>query len=473
MYTKFLKFVFENNLILKNEKILLSVSGGADSMAMLHLFLRLREDYKNEIAVCHINHGLRGEESDGDEDFVKKFSLDNGIIFFSKKVYIGEISRQKKMTIEEAGRFIRYDFLNEILNKLNYNKIATAHNKNDNAETILMNIIRGGGTSGVSGIVYKRDNIIRPILIFSRDEIEDYLRFFKINFRKDSTNDNNIYFRNKIRNELLPYLKINFNNKIFDSIIRLGESAKEDSEFIDKIVKQYIDKYCIINECSVIIKKDVFNFQNAILNRIIRESVNLLKDSLSNIERKHIKDVLILQKLQTGKMINLPENIIAINSYGDIIIKYNENFSKEKLFCELNLGNNIIENFDYCINIDIINKDTIKDLDFIKNKDPLLKFFDFNKIENKKIILRNAATHINEGNDFFNPLGSNGKKKLNKYFIDKKIPRDERDSINLICFGEDIGWVVNHQISNKFKLNEETKKVLRIEFKKRSTYKSD
>lgn len=461
MYDRFLNFLSEYDLIKKNEKIILAVSGGADSMVMLHLFLRLREDYKNEIAVCHINHGLRGEAADEDEDFVKRFSKDNGVAFFSERVNVAEISKQNKMTTEEAGRFVRYEFLNKCLNELNFDKIATAHNENDNVETILMNIIRGGGINGISGISYKRDKIIRPIIIFNRDEIEDYLRFNNIKYKQDSTNKENIYFRNKIRNELLPYLKINFNNKIFDSIIRLGENAKEDSEYFKKIVKDCIDRYCIINDSSVIIKKDVFCLEKSVLHRVIRESVNLLKDSFSNIERKHIKDVVALQKFQTGKKINLPENIVAINSYGDISLTFNEQNETKEIYEELHIGNNVLENFNYYINIDIINSDKF---DLTKNKYPLVKYFDYSKIENKKIILRNRAE-----NDFFNPLGAGGKKKLNKYFIDKKVPREERDNINLICASDEIIWVVNYQISDKFKVNDNTKKILRIEFKERGT----
>lgn len=459
MYDRFLNFLSEYDLVQKNEKIILAVSGGADSMAMLHLFLRLREEYKNEIAVCHINHSLRGKASDEDEEFVREFCYDNGIVFMSQKVDIALISKQKKMTTEETGRFIRYELLNENLNKLRYDKIATAHNENDNVETILMNIIRGGGTDGISGISYKRSNIIRPLIIFNRDEIEDYLRYNEIKYRKDSTNDENIYFRNKIRNELLPYLKINFNNKIFDSIIRLGENAKEDSEYFKKIVKECIDRYCIMTDSNVIIKKDVFSFEKSVLHRIIRESVNLLKDSFSNIERKHIIDIVKLQKLQTGKKINLPEKIVAVNSYGDINLNFIAKNTHVKIFKELYICNNLIENFDYYVNIDIINCDEFK---LTKSKYPLVKYFDYSKIENEKIILRNK-----QEDDFFHPLGAAGKKKLNRYFIDKKIPRDERDAINLICTQNDIIWVVNYQISDKFKVNDDTKKVLRIEFKER------
>ncbi len=465
MYRQFKKFLIDNELVLKDEKILLGISGGADSMSMLHLFLLFRDEFKNEIAVAHLNHGIRGKEADEDEEYVRIFCRNNLIPFMSKKVNLYDIVKETKMTIEEAGRVLRYSFFDECLKKLNYDKIATAHNEDDNVETVLMNIIRGSGIDGISGIKKKRDNIIRPMIIFKRDKIDEYCIKNNIIPRTDFTNKDNIYFRNKIRNELIPYLKVNFNVSICESIIRLSENAAEDCNYLNKIAKGCLEKYCKLNGDSVIIKKDIFDLDEAIINRVLRESFKLLKDSLSNVEKKHIKDIIDLQKNSSGKMIDLKESITAVNSYGDIHL-FKKLLSYEQiLYKELYIGENVIENFDYYINIDIISNDKFN---LTKNKYPLVKYFDYSKIKNKKIILRNR-----KDDDFFNPLGMDGKKKLNQYFIDKKVPRRDRDNISLICFGEEIGWIFNHQISNKFKITYETCEVLKIEFKERSTIKND
>ena len=194
MENKILEIIKKYNLIENEDKIVVGVSGGPDSITLLNILKNIKESkYINfEIVVCHINHMIR-QEAIGDEEYVKKYCKDNNIECYVKRIEVEKMAETQKIGTEEAGRKARYEFFNEILEKTNSNKIATAHTANDNAETVLMNIIRGSGTTGLKGIEAKRDNLIRPLIESTREEIEDYCKENNLNPRIDKTNFENIW----------------------------------------------------------------------------------------------------------------------------------------------------------------------------------------------------------------------------------------------------------------------------------------
>ena len=207
-------------------KLLFGVSGGPDSICLVDILNCIKNEgnLNFEIIVAHINHLIR-EDADDDEEFVKKYCANKGIIFESKKLDILSIAKQNKTGTEETGREERYKFFDYVLKKYNANKISTAHTKCDNAETVLMNVIRGSGTKGLNGIRAKRNEIfIKPLIEISRDEIETYCKEKNLNPRYDKTNDENIYTRNKIRNILIPLIKEEFNPNIIDTLFRLSRT---------------------------------------------------------------------------------------------------------------------------------------------------------------------------------------------------------------------------------------------------------
>mgnify|MGYP002185705227 CR=1 FL=1 len=228
-------FVIENKLIQNGDRVLVALSGGPDSVCLLNILYELKKDFNIEIAAAHVNHMLRGEDSDKDEEYVIELCNKIGIPSYIKRVDINAYSAENKMSSEMAGRKVRYDFFEEVMKNGKYNKIATAHNANDQAETIIFRLIRGSGLEGLGGIKAYRDNkIIRPILCLDREEVEEYIRKENLNPRIDKTNFEKIYNRNKIRLDILPYIKEYFNEDIIKTLNRTAGLLQKDNEFLDR-----------------------------------------------------------------------------------------------------------------------------------------------------------------------------------------------------------------------------------------------
>ncbi|WP_231169882.1 tRNA lysidine(34) synthetase TilS [Clostridium botulinum] len=460
MIEKVIHTIKQNNMFEVGDKVVVAVSGGPDSICLLHILYKLKEKIGISIVAAHINHCLRGEEADKDEEYVRKFCENLNIQCFVKKEDVHKISKDRGISCEMAGREVRYDFFSEVLNNVRANKIAVAHNANDQAETILMRMLRGTGLEGLIGIRAVRDNIfVRPIIDITRDEIEDYCYVNNLNPRIDKTNLENIYTRNKIRLELIPYIQKNFNSDVIEVLNRFSNTVKIDNDYLNKVSLEKYNKYCKGEKDKVIIKEEVFKEHEAILTRVIRMALKELKGNLNNFDKGHIYDIIDIQKKSTGKFIMLPKNIRVLNNYGDInLYKNNNKINIDKGKQEYNLvinKENILDN-GLKITLDIINN--VEDTKF--DKSSLIKYFDYDKI-NRDIKLR----YRNNG-DKFVPLGMKGTKKLKDLFINLKIPKEKRDIIPLIVFDDEISWIVGYRISDKFKINKNTKRILKIKIER-------
>ncbi len=233
-----LETINKNNLIKNGDSIVVGVSGGPDSITLLDILIKLQKNIKFNIVVAHINHMIR-TDADEDQEYVEKYCKKNNIPFYVKREKVEILAKNQKIGTEEAGRNLRYEFFNEVLQKTKSNKIATAHTKNDNVETVLMNIIRGSGTKGLTGIeIIRDDKYIRPLLEISRTEIEEYCEKNNLAPRIDSTNMENIYTRNKIRNLLIPYIQKEFNPNIIEAVDRLSKISKEENKYFEKITQK-------------------------------------------------------------------------------------------------------------------------------------------------------------------------------------------------------------------------------------------
>lgn len=304
---KVLNCIRKYNLIESGDKIVLGVSGGPDSIAMLNILNELRKKEPHfDIVVAHINHGLR-ENAKIDEEFVQNFCNKIQVECYILHSKVKEIAEKEKRGLEETGRKVRYDFFNEVLKKTNSNKIAIAHNSNDNAETIIMNIIRGSGLSGLKGIEPKNGIYIRPLIECQRDIIEKYCDEENLNPRHDESNDINIYTRNKIRNVAIPYIKKELNPNIIETITRLSLIAKDDINYLDIQTQKAYDNMCIEEknliqevyneekEARIILDLKLFNKENkAIQKRVILYAINKLFGTTKGIERIHIEDIIKL-----------------------------------------------------------------------------------------------------------------------------------------------------------------------------------
>ena len=316
---KVVETIKKYKLIESGEKIAVGVSGGPDSISLINILNEIKVEnilnYNFDLIVAHINHKIR-KEADLDQKFVENYCKQKNIKCYVKSENVNKKAENEKIGTEEAGRKLRYNFFNEILEKEKANKIATAHTSNDNAETILMNIIRGSGTTGLKGITPIRDNLyIRPLIEANRDEIEEYCKKNNLDPRIDKTNFENIYTRNKIRNILIPCIKKEFNPNIIEVLNRLSKISREENEYFQKITKKTYKEILIQEENKKQIILDLKKFNNndiVIKNRIVLYTINRLLGNSQGIEKIHINDIIKLCNNNIGNKYLTPNKHIKI-----------------------------------------------------------------------------------------------------------------------------------------------------------------
>lgn len=321
------------NLIQENDVIIVAVSGGPDSMCLLDNLLCLKAELKiKEIVVAHMNHMLR-EEAKEETEYVQKYCQDKEIKCFVKFVDITSISKEQKIGTEEAGRQERYKFFDEVAKEVNADKIAIAHNCNDNVETVLMHMLRGSGISGLCGIKpYREGKFIRPLIKCNRKEIEEYCKEANLNPKFDKSNDDNTYTRNKIRNELIPYIQKEFNPNIIDTIDRLSELITDEEKYMEKVTIENYNLIVIEEKCksnsenlnensgyeklkeAIILDLKKFNsLENIIKSRIILYVVKQMFNSSKGIEKIHIEDIIKLCGNNIGNKYLTPNKNLKIS----------------------------------------------------------------------------------------------------------------------------------------------------------------
>lgn len=316
MNQRVLETIRKYNLIEDGDKIVLGVSGGPDSICMLDNLREVKEEQiiEFEIYVAHINHMIR-EEAIDDEKYVQEYCKKYNIECFVKRADVQKIASEKKIGTEEAGRKVRYDFFEEVLQKTESNKIAIAHNKNDKIETIIMHLLRGSGLSGLKGIEPIRDNkYIRPLLECERTEIEQYCEDKKLNPRIDKTNFENEYTRNKIRNIVIPYIKKEFNPNIIQTLSRLSDLAADESNYIELQTQKTFEKILIAKEKEQItLNLKEFNKQDKVIkNRLILYTTKELMGSTQGIEKIHIEDIIKLCQNNMGNKFLTPNKNLKV-----------------------------------------------------------------------------------------------------------------------------------------------------------------
>ncbi|MCI9617559.1 MAG: tRNA lysidine(34) synthetase TilS [Eubacterium sp.] len=449
MMKKVLDFVNKNNILEHGDSVILGVSGGADSVCMLHLLNSLKEDLGIELTVVHVNHGIRGIEAEQDAEFVEHISEELGVECKIFHIDIPAIATQKKMSEEEAGRIERYAVFESVAEEIGANKIAVAHNLNDNSETVLFNLFRGSKLKGMTGIPVKREKIIRPLLCLTRKEIEEYLEKHHLDYCIDSTNKETEYSRNKLRLDILPYIKENINSKAEEHIVNTAQSLREIYDYIecqtDEAYENYVKNNIILNE-----SKDL---PSVILKEVVRRWIFNNTGSLKDITATHIDMVISLLHNSVSKKIEIPCSFIIKKGYQGIELGEREE-PKKKIGQVLLEDNKInqVEYFSVSFEKSSINKENVPDLMYTK-------WFDYDKIN--KLLLRSR-----QPGDYIIIDKKGGKKKLKDYFIDEKVPREKRDEILLLADGSHIVWIVGYRISEYFKVSDETKNIIKIAYDK-------
>ncbi|MCI8404668.1 MAG: tRNA lysidine(34) synthetase TilS [Clostridia bacterium] len=403
----------DHNLLNEGESVLIGLSGGADSVCLTHILHVLADEIGITLYTAHINHGIRGEEAKRDEQFAYHFSETLGIQCFVKHAEIPKLALKAGESEETVGRRIRYDFFNELCVKYHIDKIATAHNKNDNAETILMHFMRGSSLGGLRGIPYSRDNIIRPILDISRNEIEQYCKRNDLKYVTDSTNLENDYTRNKIRHILIPIIEKNFNPNFVNTVTENAAIIRECDSFIDR----YADNiYAAVADNDCVDIKELKLYDMAVRRKIIRRFLKEVYGTNEGISSVYINDILSLADNNSGTSIDLPQNITVKNEYGKIIADTKGNQEIKDFVYEVKTGADIFIN-------EISKK--VRIIQAIERKNDKAVYLEAKKDD--KIIIRNRRS-----GDRFYPSGMDGSKKLKQYFIDNKISRKHRDMIPIV-----------------------------------------
>ncbi len=314
----FVREVFETisqfGMIQKKDTVLAGVSGGPDSVTLVRVLLDLKKKMGlTTLGIAHLNHGLRGEESQGDETFVKEIARRFCLPFFTKQMDIGSLAKEEHLSVEEAGRNARYTFFTKTADNQGFTKIATGHNRDDNAEQVLMNLLRGSGPKGLTGIPPVRENrFIRPLIFMPKARILNFLEEKGEPFVLDSSNTDESYLRNRIRHNLIPRLEREFNPEIKSSLDRLSHILRQEEDFLTGQAAR-IFNLCVVEENKGLITLSIPKLtQNhpALVNRVLRRAIERLKKNLRRITLTHIQDILtFMTRSESGKSIDLPGQI--------------------------------------------------------------------------------------------------------------------------------------------------------------------
>lgn len=453
-------FCNEKGLLDKNDRVLVAFSGGSDSLCMLNILMELKSEYGLKIGAAHINHLLRGEASDADEEFCRMTTDSLGIPFYSLRADADGYAAEKGVSTEVAGREIRYSFFSRIMEDEGYNKCATAHNQNDQGETVLLNLIRGTGLSGLTGISARRDNYIRPLLSTPRLDIEEYLRNLGIEGRKDATNEENNYSRNKIRNVIIPYIRENFNEDFSTAVYRMAELLEEDSSYLENKARECAERFILEKSYETMIRKDAFRLDKAILNRVVLSAVRMVKGDTINIEKVHVDKIVKLQGGETGKIIDIKDDVTAYNNYGDVYIRRKSTSIDPSILSPLKEKSYNIPGTYYIGTLRV----KLEILDSIPaKKDPSCRYFDLDTI-GRRIRIRNRVH-----GDRVKPLGMTGYKKVKDIFIDRKIKRDLRNNLLVFLKDDEIFYIEDTVTGEDFKVTDKTEKVLSVGIFKEET----
>ena len=443
-----IKFIAENKLINSGDKLLISLSGGADSVLALSFFDKYRRKYKIQICALHINHSLRGSESDSDEKFCQMLCNHINIEFYSEKIDVSAFAKKEKLSIEEAARNIRYEKLSDYLKISKSNKIVTAHNLDDNTETVLLNLFRGTGLKGLSGIPIKRDNIIRPFLSVSKIDIVKFLNNEGIEFRIDSTNNENNFKRNYLRNEIIPKIKEQINQGVDQNVLKLSQIVRNSNLIINNLVTENISKFITYTKSEVKISKEIKIAVPQLIGEVIKLSI---EEKFSvNIDYDDFISIQNLFELQVGSKIDLSQNLEAISEREHLIIKMKETvtnkISEVKLYfnSEVTISNKIIG----CAEVDL------NEVQYSEKAD--LEFIDAENLVEPLIVRKWRAS------DRFSPLGLNGTKKVSDFLTEQKVLNISRKEQLVLLNDEKIVWVVGHRIDESIKISKKTEKIIKL-----------
>ncbi len=458
-------FIQQNKLFPRGSQLLLAVSGGPDSVCLLYILFKIRQELDVKLHIAHLDHQLRGKESESEADYVKKIAADLNVAVTTDSRNVKAYKKAKGISLEEAAREVRYNFLSDTAITVGADYIVTGHTLDDNAETLLLHLIRGTGTRGLIGLKPisrwqlddKKFFVARPLLNVSRQQTVNYCWENEIKPRVDNSNLSLYPLRNRIRQNLLPLLE-SYNPGVVEALLRISTIAKDEIEFLDAVITNLWPLLIIERDDFIILKKERFNILPLALKRhLLRTVIENLLGTLKDIETGHIEVILEAMEKPAGRRIELPSGLILSIEYERFVLGImNVNtcpYPAIRVEQDIQVPG-ITAVLGWLINAEIMEPDSIA-----REENPLVACFDLDKTG-----LELKIGHRKPG-DRFQPLGMTRMKKLNEFMIDEKVPRHWRQRIPIVFSPEHILWLVGYRIDDRAKITKKTKKVLRLEFK--------
>ncbi|MCG9968298.1 tRNA lysidine(34) synthetase TilS [Pelotomaculum terephthalicicum JT] len=447
-------------MVERGDRVVVAVSGGPDSVALLHLLHCLTRDLEISLHVAHLNHMFRGAESEADALFVAGVAGRYQLPATVEAVDVPAYRSARGLPAQVAAREVRYRFLEEVAKKNGAGKIALAHQADDQAETILINFLRGAGTTGLKGIMPVRDNyIIRPLLAIRRSQIERYCAEMNLPFRNDSSNLKPVYLRNRVRRELIPLLKNAYNPGLTASLLRLGEICREEDGYLEEqALKAY--RQAGLNDGDGVIRLSLARLREmpkAVVRRVVRLAWRDLTGSGRDLSFTHTKAVLdLLDSEATGLSASLPAGIAAIRSYAALELRAErKNPEPGHYLYPLKVpGSTYIPELDRTVRASLTAVEDAPEPRFLPATEALL---DFAKLPPQIFVRRRLK------GDVFCPYGHRSAVKLKDFLIKQKVPQAQRDCLPLVCTPEEIIWIGGIRVGEKWKIDNDTAKILHLE----------
>jgi tRNA(Ile)-lysidine synthase len=464
-----LKFIQSNNLIQTGQKVLVAVSGGPDSVCLLHILFKLQKELQISLHIAHLDHALRGAESEGDARYVASLAQKLCIPVTLAKKDVEAYQKTHRLSLEEAAREVRYYFLAETAQAVGAEITATGHTLNDQSETILLHIIRGSGTRGLRGLqprqalLFQDQNlqIIRPFLTVRHEETVAYCSLHRLSPRTDSTNQSTAFLRNRIRHELLPLLT-GYNAGIEDSLLRFSSIAADDLDFLESEGEKAWLRTVHREQGALVFKKTTFlTLAPALQRQILRKAIECLLGTLKDIETRHIEEILDSLTKPAGRCIDLPEELVFCIEYDRFVL----GFQPERLspFPEL------LDNYGLAVPgttalpgwlVEATIKTLVDSGNIAENLDAFTAYLDWDKTgDNIKIRSFRRGDH-------FQPLGLGHEKKLARFMLDARIPRTWRSKVPIFYTPQQILWVAGYRLDERVKITSATRQVLCLKITK-------
>lgn len=456
LYEHFNEFVSRHNLLKKSDVVIAGVSGGVDSMVMLYCLLNYRKENAIRLVVVHLNHQIRGSESDRDERLVSDYCQINNCDFICKSVNVQNLARNRGLSLEAAGRAARYHFFRKISLQYPGSVIATAHTADDQVETILLRLLKGTGLNGLRGIRLKRGNIVRPLLFAFKSELYEYARSNGVPFSEDHTNRDTAIPRNYIRHSLLPVIKSEINPAADNAILHFHEIITDLTRMTRQIARRAFHS-CLIRQSSAEIALDISRLKryfNTVIFEVILESLRILQPKKPPAIDYNIMHNLLtlLNSGRTGAHQKITTQIHAIRNRNELII----GMSKAPDWHSVAVTPGQFHKNDYfCFKTEIVPVEEFKSA----QKDPNIEFVDLHKLSDAPLRLRPW-----QKGDRIVPLGNSHSKKVSDIFIDQKIPLPKKKRIPLLTCGDSIVWICGMKLSDEYKVVPSTTRLLKLTY---------